>query len=558
MFGDTAAKPSPSISRELRNAEALERHLKHWFCRNNYELKGLLEVGKDLIRCPPEQLSKFVARSKMDWQMAPCFHPVFETSQSLSTLVRLIKDKPFDNEFLTVSRGSQDFQDLFQAQCQLAQILALSRSMLFSPSLSLHTFTVLLPPGIFTEQIEGGAKAHYLLFPVAHFLRLPHAPHLRRTVSLSVLLVPVDEDCRLREWSIRKTKQALDLARIVNSGWDVPAEGPDGARYTLEGPLASFIGVTSKNTGELRSLREWLESVLFGVIAPACDTRLRKARLRDAVFRAVKVSRYSGFVGTLADLKDDKLVRWAASPEPNTESAVRDWLERLLGEDFIKYHRFDPPSRRLLQAPEYGYPTLIDAPSRLSICPFAPNSEDPEGEYSKFISRLAAGVFGSIGLSALQEMLSVYHHQLEGKLGSTAAKGFMDSFIGDVEEYFDFDLMPDYKLHFESLRRAVGIDRDFEVLRQKLEFLEQQKIIEKTEHTNLVLIVLAMVALLFAAGDWLDKGYIIGYWKGHVRLSLELLIPALLIPMVLFCTWRCLRKWLRRLLRPIWDLTALR
>jgi hypothetical protein len=72
----------------------------------------------------------------------------------------------------------------------------------------------------------------------------------------------------------------------------------------------------------------------------------------------------------------------------------------------------------------------------------------------------------------------------------------MEGFVGDIEEYFDFDLMPDYKSHFESLKESLDINKDFDRLRQKLEFLEQQQIVERPETTTSLILFLTVGGLL--------------------------------------------------------------
>jgi hypothetical protein len=511
--------------------------LQDAFNTPNYSLKGLLDaeghrVGarhphKDLKHGSP---SPFVSNYSLDWQNPPCFDFRFSekkdrSGEPVSVASLLVQNndnekRSYDNEFLLTPNQDPGTQKwLYDGRLELAKVLATRRSMLFSPSLALHTFTVLLPPAIFTEQRLEGRDLDYLGLALVHFLRLRHTPYFRRTFALSLLMFPIDKTSgqhRRIETAdsspgSNEDKGTPELERLRRSLSAIPGDSPAIGPYKLEGPLREFISrhLDVSRTSDCLGMRSWVESLLFAV---ACSVvgprRVEKKTLQDHVFRAVSVSRHVGIVGTLAGgLRDLDLVSWRSGRNAKMEDAVQQWTTLVLGKDFVDHHPWEHPSEMLLMPGGYDYPLLFDAANRLSIWLFARDEGDDDGPDARFWWKLGWGVFDSVALSALQEMLSVFHHQMEPNVGSAAARVFMESFVEDVEEYFDFDLNPDYKSHFESLKGKVNIDTDFQRLRQKLEFLEQQKIVEKQERTNSLLIVFTIVAIVVAVG-----GLVLGYY----------------------------------------------
>jgi hypothetical protein len=544
---------------------------------HKYSLRGLLE-GKT----NGKKISPFEFLYKLDWEPVPCFD--FVSLKTTSLLTREIRGRRFHNEFLMYPKENAALEnapcgvsmdEAYRGLRDLACVLGMRRSMLFSPALAHHTYTLLLPPGVLMDEGSHNDKLTYLGFAFVHFLRLPHRPHLRRTFSVSLLIVPIDESGRWREMKELGERRLPELRRIYDSGWTPPAEIPEGGMYSLQGPLRDFLSaVVGQSSSDHCALRSLLVSLLQSVALRAIPPELyssEKDKLYDLAFRAVSVSRCSGFAGIVGSVgRYQEVLEWAGSAgpklevaqganpmtirgtlqvadgsSPDLETTLQKWIKQLLGEDFLTYSCVTPVSRMLLQPTRYGYPTFFLLPERFFLTPIAKGWEDDD---HTIFNPLGWSLLDGVGLSVLQEMLTVFHHQMEGRLGSAAAREFMESFIGDIEEYFDFDLVPAYKAHFETLKRVVGIDADFQRLREKLEFLEQHKILEKEEDTNHLVLFLTVAGLLIAV---IEPQHYLPKW-------IELLLLAIaLIAIMRRRKWtpplrRFLRKWtppLRRFLR---------
>src|SRR6185437_15246696 len=206
--------------------------------------------------------------------------------------------------------------------------------------------------------------------------------------------------------------------------------------------------------------------------------------LRDSVVRAIQTSICGGCCYTTAELSVVELRSWQRNPE--AENAVGEKVDRMLKRmmtpfDLAEWTVGNPLDLRLrhgrgAEAPvptfylSFGLQRLL-----LTVC-----AEDLESKDSSVLWAATWHVLLMAGISALLEMLGTFHHEIEHRSSASSAQAFLREFIVDLEEYFDFELLPAYRLDFDALKRVEGIDDDFKRLQERIAVLSQDRIIEET------------------------------------------------------------------------------
>jgi len=418
---------------------------------------------------------------------------------------RNIGPRVFPNDFLLrVNQIGEAIESnpLNVALINVAAILADRRSHMLAQGLGQRTYNVFLPPAII---MEIAAPRHtYILVPSLSFIRLPNRNYFRRTFSLSVVIIPVSEN---EHWP--RSFDSDELAAL-QSGWTlIPKRGI--ASYSLrEGDLSGFMSMSGHSPSHRGqgpvALRELVQDLLFSVAHNSIVTRPDKGKeavssqICDLAVRAVQASLCGGCCWMMPDVAISELRNWQASPavESDIERKLNEAIVRLMGPEQTHQWAMAQASAFRLRhgrGAESLIPTFYFS-FGLQRLLFTPCGADLESCDDSILWVVGWHLLLMTGISALLEMLSTFHHEMERRPTAVSAQAFLKEFILDLEEYFDFELLPAYRLDFDALKNIEGIDGDFERLQERVSALSQDLIIEAGRKINLRLLWIAVGTLM--------------------------------------------------------------
>jgi hypothetical protein len=413
----------------------------------------------------------------------------------------------FFNDFFV--RSVQQIQDEHQevldaALFNIASILADRRSYMLAQGLAERTYNIFLPPAIMHDASFSARR--YIVIPALSCIRLSNTSYFRRTFTLSLMVVPVSK------YGNNPRSLDPDESLALQSGWTLIPE-PDVSSYVVpQGGLRRFVArhIDSWNqTGEVVvTLRELLQDVMAAIVIGGLELantdreRIARDEVRDLVVRAVQASVCGGYCSIMSNITASEFRCWQGDPfdEKRTSEHLRQEFVKILGP--IITHEWalaEPASFRLHhgRGAEPLIPTFYFSfgPQRIL---FTPSPLDLESQYTSILWTVGWHLLLMTGLSALLEMLGTFHHEMEYRRDATSAQEFLGEFLVDIEEYFDFDLLPVYRLDFDSLKKVEGIDQDFERLRERVAALGQERIIEESRKVNRRLLWIAIASFLIS------------------------------------------------------------
>ncbi len=384
----------------------------------------------------------------------------------------------------------------------VAAILADRRSHMLAQGLAQRTYSVFLPAETIHEVTY--PTRSYILVPVLSFIRLSNKSYFRRTFSLSLVMIPVSRDDN------KPRGFDSDETAALQSGWTlIPRSGV--ASYSFPaGELSTFLAQQSTTLARSEqstiTLRELVQDILYTVVSNAVDPKPEKRNealsdhIRDLVLRAVQTSICAGCCSMMPDVSVSELQSWQASPveETDIDRKLNKVIMGLVDPEPTRLWALSEPSAFRLRHGRGAEPLIPTfyfsfGLQRLLFTPCAP---DLESQSSSTLWVVGWHLLLMTGVSALLEMLNTFHHEMENRPTAVSAQEFLKEFMTDLEEYFDFELLPVYRLDFDALKRVEGIDNDFERLRERVNALGQDRIIEEGRTTNQRLLLIAVASLL--------------------------------------------------------------
>ena len=469
------------------------------------ELFSFLPLQSDLSSA--EQLSPSLRRQSFRLQSTEPFEWL-SSPMSTSSTFRNLGSSTFFNDFLMrpTSPGETNYSKaLDTAQFNVAAMLADRRSHMLAQGQADRTYNIYLPPAMIYE--GGNPSRAYVLVPSLSFIRLSNTNSFRRTFSLSLVLIPVSQDTN--------AARALDPDEpaALHTEWTLIPSPGIASYFVSYGGLTAFVAREAEpwdRSGKVTvTLRELIQDILFAVVSNAVrsDLELRGEALRDylhdLVVRAVQASVCGGYCSVLPDVSVSELRHWQTSPteERTTGAKLSVAFAKIMGPQLTNEWAMEEPSSFRLRhgrGAEPLIPTFYFS-FALQRLLFTPSAADLESQDTSLLWTVGWHLLLMTGISALLEMLGTFHHEMEHRSTATSAQAFLKEFLVDIEEYFDFDLLPVYRLDFDALKKVEGIDNDFERLRERVASLGQERIIEESRKTNQRLLWIAAASFLVSA-----------------------------------------------------------
>lgn len=468
------------------------------------------------------------------------------------------------------------WRSAYKAQFNLAAILAYRRSQLLARTMAQRVYHVFLPWGwlfdVTDKQDNAAANATlgYLVFPSLTLTRRPDTAHFRRTFSLTLTLAPVTVTCPAHN---DKRIDDKEKAQEVNYVEPRGLPGPDGqgrnvpeahrllrslhspeiflhrdgqpGEYRLEGPLEKYVEDLGKRLGEkmkdfdknrLRTF--WLRGlarILLSGVALNCDeySELDADQLHELtgiVHQAVSVSAFAGHVRAL-NVSSKEVRDWVRTPDRHSRAytAICNFLENDL-KSWIRNRRLDvhedPSTFRL------SYKMGLDEPTPLLYIPWEKlvlevfgNDVRPDESSHLWVAGWQHML--TTGVSALSETVGSFHREIDRQRDVASSWDLAREYVVDCEEYLDLDLHPYFKPKFRELKEMVGLQKEYERLRDKVKLLTEATRTQEQSRLSSTVVWLTMVAV------FLGVATLVGPFKSPIaRMSIGAVAAVLMTLMV--------------------------
>jgi hypothetical protein len=370
----------------------------------------------------------------------------------------------------------------------LLRILAHKRSRLLGLALANRIVSVMLPHAILTP-FGASAERPWFVQPHVSLIRDGRVKtEFRDTYSLTLLLVPIEAG-GYRE----RPMDGEEIDRVVNAGWGLAAvptvEGPP--RFEVSGPLfeylrrlaapydpASLLGWADAEAAPSLTLRQAAEILAFGLglrlaQGPAGGATERTEReIGDDVVTALGSARVSSVL-----VVDPELTR--ADIRAGGEAPLqrhRDLMAKISREtrpplDPAEYrnYRLDRPF-----VDDETYVVGVLPAKRCLVISCAADAQ--HGWYQSGLMQAGSLSHMTIGAATAIGTLRAIDRDLEGlEDGDPTRIADIDGAIAtDLCEIYDLDITcEEYRNMYRLLRQRLGINRDYEALRDRMATLYQ-------------------------------------------------------------------------------------
>jgi hypothetical protein len=387
------------------------------------------------------------------------------------------------NDFMVDEAGARCESKL--ASRALLELLAHKRSLLFGLALADRFVNVMLPHAHLSPQganrdCPGPDKdrpGSYILQPLVSLIRGSGGRGaFGRMYTLTFFLIPVQGS----RYEARKMAEG-EMAQMVNAGWSL-ASSPSLAtmpRFDVHGPLPGYISRLSHYVGEkgkLSTLRQAIEAIAFGVaLTMARDPADRKVRRRvgDDVVTSLGSARVSTVVVVDKDLTKKKVEKRMKDDPPG---CLERLMKTLAGEtrtpphwsvaEQLKY-RLD---RHFVDENAYAFGVLPQ--NRCLIV--ASVGKAQAGRQESGLMQAGSAAYLTIGAATAIGTMRAINRDLEQAGNSEPGKiAKVDREIANnLHEIYDLDIIREaYRQLYRRLRDRLGIARDYETLRDKMQAL---------------------------------------------------------------------------------------
>lgn len=423
------------------------------------------------------------------------------------------------NDFLV--RDSEPNADGERSE-ELARVLleavAFRRSQLFGLAIANRFVNVMLPCAVLTPQATAPptpGRGRLLLLALVSLMRDGEdRSAFRRMYSLTLYALPVKSD---EEWTARKMRQD-EIESIVNAGWGLADAIPDEgvSKYRFHGPLRDYVkclaqpgaeGLLARAaTQEALSLRMVSELIAYSVALRMAQgstgTALDKTKrsIGDDVVTTLGTSRVSAALLVDPLLKPKHVTKPIASVDP---PGSLDTLMKTLAPGVRVPKEWTRKQRRKfrLDRPfvdrEYHAFGVIPA-NRCLVVTYARKRvrKDPV----PLLSLVAGVTFMTVGTATAIATLRSIDRDLERLEREDPRKlAEIDGEVAtDLHEIYDLDISNEtYRNLYRRLRNCLGITRDYNTLKDKMETLYRatSTFHDDREQKQLALLTAAIVIL---------------------------------------------------------------
>jgi hypothetical protein len=421
-------------------------------------------------------------------------------SHVLLSLNRAPKE-PTHNEFAVLSKSTGKYSNDLKVAYDLLLLLGIRRSVIFAPQMATRIFNVCLPVGRLAPRkadVQDNERttayqsevSDYLVLPVVTLDAKLGGTHVRKTFSITLVLVPVTKD--------------FDRARMVSAHelhhvyYETEFELQDSS---LKEFLQPDVQTNSKWVGSAIRLLDLIWKNVYDTLVQAKDLPEQREQWQEVYNQLSTSGRAVGCI----------LVPWL--DEAVIEGFYRNNLP-LNARAGLK--RIADPTHHLPDESRHAFPDIIELQSMLVIDKGKINS-DSLSFYNKQVARFvelicskyesfpsgsikwafAWCLYMSIGISILDATIHSFYGEIASKQDAKTLVKIENDLVEDMDEFYDLEIRYLlFKEIYEALRSLAGTDQDFRMLKEKLNALKTNLLMLEQRRVNSYILALAVATAI--------------------------------------------------------------
>jgi hypothetical protein len=420
-------------------------------------------------------------------------------------------------EFMLDWQHDGEYSDeLRLLEYNIMYLLAIRRTKLFRSKYSSRLYSLMLPPAILSEY-ETPVLA---IIPLVSLSRLPNTSRFRRTISLTIIAIPI----RAEEGGALVARRP-DVNEIDNIAQEIAMAGTVKTakhQYDISGPLVNYVSI---DNAKLR-LPYLVSSLALSLARRTCGQKKSSLQASDAsALKGLKESSI-GSICYLLDWpggRDAPWAKWCAGGEDRTFERV---LHRAIfltdytnpAEAFSTNETVD--FRSLSVGSAHGADmsglTFYNPQDDFKYVLYPRGSERYPNH--SMLRWFAWQVYLDVAFSSVRALLGRFHDNIDTTTDLRRAVKAVQDLSTELSEVYDLDLADFfYRREHEKLRSIMHMDNDYEYMRDRLASAQgESSLREQILMNNLVLaLTLASVfaTLIVAIGQvnkWSAEEYLYG------------------------------------------------
>jgi hypothetical protein len=428
------------------------------------------------------------------------------------------------NEWAIVSNDENRYMDDWRVAYDLLLLLGRRRSRVFANQLALRIFNICLPVGRLRPRAAKDSETKnriayqnevfdFVAIPVLTLDAKPQSTFFRNTISLSLVLVPVNE-----KYNRSRKVSAHEMCHVKD----------DTEFDIVDSPLKEFLakidpGFDGGPSLTARQLSVLLCRTIHDVASKPCETKETEKSWERAYHQLLMSTHFTQSI-LASDLDNRTIERFYQNSISSsfrnelrcvvTPASVLNDRKRFEFPETADFERMLVTDRSKIESDSLvffnkQYSTIID---------LIPSEQERFSETS-VRWRFAWHLYMSINMSVMDAMIYSFHDELLSERHQVEALGIAESeFVKDIDEFYELDILNSiYKERYEKIRAIDGLDKDFKMLKAKLAAIktnlvldeqrrfnkEQNKINKNTERLTIVSVGIAVAAIIIAILPWL-------------------------------------------------------
>jgi hypothetical protein len=400
----------------------------------------------------------------------------------------------FPNEFMLMKNEQKQYDShQNRAVYDISLLLGQRRSSVFESNFAQRLYNIFLPPGILSS--IGSCKESYLVIPVLMFNRMSNTAFFRRTFSISIIFIPLNDELS----AISSSK----FCTLLSNAYEVKA------KYSLNGDLKEWLEFEELEFFNIRILEDKLFKKIQKLII--CEPLPGRAKRFPASSCGIHEE---AAILTTKDVSATQIESFI------TKGAMDSSFHQLLDDLMFPYltatyyidFSLKSPSatidyNKLLIAPEFGIDSRILVFKNLQSGTLV--ALEPK-DFELFPLHSVKWMFPwtlyqMANLSALKASIQAFYFELESKPDTDTLLELENTLVTDLDEYYDLDISSNwYKQEYEKTKKISGVNRDYERLLDKLRSLrdnqnlkEQRNSVLAQEKTNKLQRMLSFLLVMF-------------------------------------------------------------
>lgn len=401
-----------------------------------------------------------------------------DTNNTYERLKKIV----FPNQFQIVHSETFDkYRELYKASYDIL-LLKSRRRILFVPDLAVRLYNIALPPGIITfhpstdhQPIENNPHIKepgipesktYMILPII-VLTKKITNTFRKVVAVNIVLIPINNKLQTRSVNEIEIDQLLSDHGVVK----------------MDGPLEKYLSVN------ISSISDVISAIIKKI----------SVDLNEHSINTEQVMLSKEICGSFTiDVAYTELKKFLIGEEktPELESKLKKIVYPKLmkigeGQD-IKLRDFSINYQHI-----FTYASFYDPNESFLTSIMSTDDEDFPVSSLKWL--FTWNLFASTSISSLKSGLFSFNRELEKSSGIESLSQLEKELIEDVNEFYDLDIAAlHYKKDYEEIKKNTNLEKEYSVMRMRLQDLRNNISIKRREDNNKLIIILTLALIAIA------------------------------------------------------------